>query len=76
VGQTIADSLDALGLTLEQATYIEEPPGILRGLRLRTSSWNPPVTLWIARGAVAFSMERNWDEEKVLAAKIVAVQEM
>jgi hypothetical protein len=73
----VADVVKGLGLDVTKVSYIDEPPGILCGLRWnRTTLPGTDVQVEVriqfaARGP--FSDERKWDIKEVLGATVSKV---
>jgi hypothetical protein len=74
----VADVVKGLGLDVEKAEHIDEPPGKLRGLswsktKLPGTTAEVTVTVEIVYTLGLFSPERKWDAERVRAATVTKV---
>jgi hypothetical protein len=74
---TVGDVIKGLGLDETKASYLDEPPGILRGLRwrgVRLPGTDVDVDVEIrfaARGP--FSDKHQWDSKEVRAIRVLKV---
>lgn len=72
VGMTIADAMEATGLKRDTAKVIEEPPGVPRGISGEVAC-GAEVELYVRRGAIPMSIERDWEVSAFLDQIVIGV---
>lgn len=81
-GWTVERCLKRLSVSLQDATYIDEPPGVLRKLRFSVYSpvWDTnKIIVYLKDDASIFSIERDWsnaDVRKAIVSKVVYVKKL
>ena len=76
IGQTAKDVVQLLGLKDAKWEWVDEPPGILRGVTY-SSDKTHSVTIYIAEGETLFRKfdeKRKWDYAAFLSCRIGGIQ--
>jgi len=76
IGKTVAEVVEALGLTGTKPLWIDEPPTILRGV-LYADGREREVTLYFAETEPLyrkFSVRRDWDATLVPKCRVGGIQ--
>ena len=71
-GMTIAEAMAAESIEPEDVRFFDEPPGILRAVRM-SASRGRSVEFYIKRGAIPFNADRDWSIEDVLDEVVIGV---
>jgi len=73
-GESVEATLKALDLSLDDAVYMDEPPGKLRSLRFEGNLRNPDVILNLDYDISLFSIQRSWEDESVRNATVRKIE--
>jgi hypothetical protein len=76
VGSTVGEYLHATKTTFQQIAFLDEPPGCLRDLLIKTTTENETNVVLIHIDVLWSdpSLSRSWKEDLVRAAKIKGIE--